>query len=245
MTVTKKKPVIGVIPLFDEEKDSIWMVPGYMEGIREAGGIPVILPLTGDEADFLQLDEGIDGYLFTGGHDVSPEIYGAEKSPLCGALCPEREQIEKYYYDRAVAFNKPVFGICRGIQLINALEGGTLYQDLPAEYAGTNSDGEKTEHHMSAPYDRTIHKVTLVKDSPLFALLGCEELPVNSYHHQAVKELAPGLKSMAVSEDGLIEAIYRPDRKFIWAVQWHPEFIYKKDETCAMLFRKFVEACSN
>ncbi len=234
-----KKKIIGVIPLFDEEKDSIWMLPGYMEGIREAGGLPIILPLKAEESEIEQLCEMCDGFLFTGGHDVNPSLYGEEKHAHCGLPNPDRDALEKEVFRIAVEEDKPVFGICRGIQLINALCGGTLYQDLPSEYQGS----VPIEHHMTPPYDVACHRVEILPDTPLHKLLGVTTLAVNSYHHQAVKDLAKSLKPMAVSEDGLIEAVYMPDKKFVQAVQWHPEFIYRVDETARKILKSFVDAC--
>ena len=233
------KPIIGVIPLFDEEKDSIWMVPGYMEGIRMAGGVPIILPLKADDEEINQVADLCSGFLFTGGHDVGTRLYGAVKSASCGPACNERDELEQKVFSYALLKDKPVFGICRGIQLINALCGGTLYQDLPTEYEGSR----ETNHHMHPPYDVHCHQVEVVKDTPLYELLQEVTIGVNSYHHQAIKVLADGLKPMAVSEDGLIEAVYMPDKKYIQAVQWHPEFIYKKDENACKLFEAFVRAC--
>lgn len=234
-----KKPVIGVIPLWDEDKESIWMVPGYLEGIKAAGGIPVILPLNPGMEDIKQLDSIIDGYLFTGGHDVDPEMYGEKPLPVCGACCPKRDILEKEVYKIAKAKDKPVLGICRGIQLLNVLQGGSLYQDLPQQFLGT----KEVDHHMTAPYDRTVHEVSIVENTPLYRLLHRNTLPVNSYHHQGIRTVGSGLEVMAVSEDGLVEGIYMPDKKFIWGIQWHPEFIYQKDETARNIFQAFVEAC--
>ena len=132
----------------------------------------------------------------------------------------------------------PVLGICRGIQLINALMGGTLYQDLPTEYSS------QTEHHQSPPYDVPCHEVRIVEGSPLFLLLGKSTIGVNSYHHQAVKRLAEGLSPMAYSEDGLVEAVQAQGKRFIWAVQWHPEFSYMKDADSRKIFREFVRCCA-
>ena len=233
------KPVIGVIPLFDEEKDSIWMVPGYMEGIAAAGGLPVILPLKAEKEEIRQLFTLCDGFLFTGGHDVDPALYGAEKSEKCGTINHDRDVLEQTIFELATKEDKPVFGICRGIQLMNALCGGTLYQDLPSEFKGS----KKTEHHMKPPYDVPCHEVTVLEGTPLYDLLNKTTLSVNSYHHQAIKELAPSLKRMAVSEDGLVEAVYMPGKKFIQAVQWHPEFIYQVDEDAKKLLKSFVDAC--
>lgn len=233
------RPVIGVIPLFDEEKDSIWMVPGYMEGIRSAGGLPVILPLKADEEMIAQACGLCGGFLFTGGHDVDPALYRAEKGPHCGPANHDRDVLEKTVFAYALEKDLPVFGICRGIQLINVLCGGTLYQDIPTEY---QAEG-KVEHHMSPPYNVPCHRVEILEDTPLFRLLGKAELAVNSYHHQAVKELASALRPMAVSEDGLTEALYMPGKRFIQAVQWHPEFCDQTDKDAKRLFESFVEAC--
>ena len=166
----QKKPVIGVCPLYDETKESIWMLPGYLEGLKEAGSIPVILPLTAERADYETLDAQIDGYLLTGGHDIDPALYGEERNKNCGEPCRMRDMIEPWIYERAVLEDKPVLGICRGIQFINVAEGGTLYQDLPSEYQ------TGVEHHMCAPYDRAVHEVDIKSDSPLYDLLKKEKL---------------------------------------------------------------------
>ena len=231
------KPFIGVIPLFDEDKDSIWMVPGYLSGIEEAGGIPIILPYTTDAEEISAAASMCQGFLFTGGHDVDPALYNEEKKSTCGTACHVRDVMEKQIFDIALREDKPVFGICRGIQLINALCGGTLYQDLPSEYEC------KVEHHMEPPYDRACHQVRLVEDELLAKWFGKNELGVNSYHHQAIKELAGSLKALAYSEDGLVEAVYRPTSRFVMAVQWHPEFNYRVENTSRIMFEKFIEAC--
>jgi len=231
-----RKPTIGVVPLVDTEKHSYWMLPGYMEGILDAGGIPVMLPLSADKETLSQLASEVDGFLFTGGHDVSPELYGEDASPMCGEVCKERDEMEMMLFRIAYEQDKPVLGICRGIQFINTAMGGTLYQDLPTEHP---SD---TEHHQMPPYDRPIHSVKLALDSPLYYVLKAETVQVNSYHHQAVKRLAAELRAMAFSDDGLIEAIYIPTKKFIWAVQWHPEFSFKSDGYSSKIFEAFVRA---
>ena len=231
-----KKPVVGVMPLWDDEKESIWMLPGYLDGITEAGGLPVILPLTGEEDDLSALMELCDGFLLTGGHDVAPAVYG--ESPMEGLIadCGLRDRMERIVLRKAIAEDKPLFGICRGIQFVNAALGGTLYQDLDLQHPS------KTEHHQHAPYDIPVHDVTVCEGTPLYECLQEDALHVNSYHHQAIKELAPELAVMAVSEDGLIEAVYRPGNRFLWAVQWHPEFFGTKDEPSRKMFRAFVES---
>ncbi|MEI6101414.1 MAG: gamma-glutamyl-gamma-aminobutyrate hydrolase family protein, partial [Eubacteriales bacterium] len=128
-----KKPVIGVLPLWDEEKSSIWMLPGYMQGIEAAGGIPVILSLTADSDALLYWAQNLDGFLFTGGQDVNPALYGEETLPVCGELCKERDRLEITLLRALIELGKPAFGICRGLQLFNVAMGGSLYQDIPAQ----------------------------------------------------------------------------------------------------------------
>lgn len=137
-----------------------------------------------------------------------------------------------------MAWDKPILGICRGIQFINAALRGTLWQDLPSQHP---SD---IEHHMNPPYDAFGHNVSLVPGTPLASLFaGQTEIAVNSYHHQAVREPAAGLEVMAVAPDGVIEALYRPASHFLWAVQWHPEFLYKVDPRSQAIFDAFVGSC--
>ncbi len=230
------KKIVAVVPLWDDEKESIWMLPGYMNGIKEAGAIPVILPLSSSAEDVLEVFEMCDGLLMTGGHDVSPSLYGQQRQINCGISCDERDLLEKALYEKALEQDKPVLGICRGIQLINVLQGGTLYQDLSSEYDSS------IEHHMEPPYTKVAHKVNIAKQTPLYELLLTEQMGVNSYHHQAVKDLGSDLEVMAVSEDGLVEAIRHIGKKFVWAFQWHPEFDFEVNPNSKKIFDAFIKA---
>lgn len=232
-----KRPLIGIVPLVDVARESYWMLPGYMQGVEQAGGVPVMLPLTDDTATLRQLADTCDGFLLTGGQDVSPALYGAAPTPQCGVTCPGRDAMETKLLDLALAADKPVLGICRGIQFLNAHLGGTLYQDLPTEHPLS------ANHHQMPPYDAPVHTVTLTPGSQLQTLLGKDTLGVNSLHHQAIRTLAPGLAAMAVSEDGLVESVCLPGKKFVWAVQWHPEFSFRVNEDSRKIFKKFVESC--
>ncbi|HJA94018.1 MAG TPA: gamma-glutamyl-gamma-aminobutyrate hydrolase family protein [Candidatus Eisenbergiella merdipullorum] len=234
----KKNPWIGLVPLIDPEKESLWMLPGYMEGVLAAGGVPVMLPLTQERAVISELADRLDGLIFTGGHDVSPSVYGEGPLPQCGRFLPERDEMEKLLLDAALERNLPVLGICRGLQFMNAALGGTLYQDLPTQHPS------EVEHEMKPPFDRAAHEVTVLADTPLAQILGNGVLGVNSRHHQAVKELAPCLKPMAISPDGLIEAAYLPGKSFVLGVQWHPEHFFKKDDGCLALFQALVAAAA-
>lgn len=231
-----KKRIIGIVPLIDYERKSYWMLPGYMQGILEAGGLPVMLPVT-DDADLIrQMVVACDGFLFTGGQDVSPELYGEEKLLQCGEGSPERDSMEAMLLEEILRADKPLLGICRGIQFLNAALGGTLYQDIPVQVR------TGTEHHQTPPYDVPVHEVCVKKGTVLYDLLGTQRIRVNSYHHQAIKDLSPQLQTMAVSEDGLIEGVYMPGKKFVWAVQWHPEFSYQTDENSRKMFAAFLSA---
>jgi len=231
------KPVIGLIPLYDDEKESYWMLPGYMKVLEKCGAIPMMLPLTTDAAILDQLLLHMDGILLTGGHDVGPKVYGEVPSEKCGTACELRDEMEGYLLEKALREDLPVFGICRGIQFINAYLGGTLYQDLPTEHP------TQTEHHMEKPYDRPIHKVEVLEDTLLAEIIGAGEYGVNSYHHQAIKDLAEKLMIMAKSEDGLIEAVSVKGARFAMAVQWHPEFSYETDGNSVKLIQAFIDAC--
>lgn len=229
-----RRPMIGILPLVDIERESYWMLPGYMRGVEEAGGLPVMLPLTSDPAELEQLADSFDGFLFTGGHDVSPSLYGQEPTDLCQAVCEARDDMEKALFPLVFARDKAVLGICRGVQLINAVLGGTLYQDLPALRPSA------VPHHQEPPYHLPSHPVTLT--GPLARALEADSIPVNSCHHQGIDALAPELAAMALAEDGLAEAVYAPEKSFVWAVQWHPEFSCAVDENSKKIFRSFVRA---
>lgn len=230
------KPIVGVMPLWDEKRDSLWMLPGYLDGIRQAGGLPVMLPLTHDPDEIAQLAGLCCGFLLTGGHDVSPARYGQAPLPGLIADCPARDEMEQAVLAHALAQDKPVLGICRGIQLINVLLGGTLYQDLPRQHPSA------VTHHQRPPYDVPSHTVRLVPGTPLHDLLGQDTLAVNSYHHQAIDRLADGLTAMAYAPDGLVEAVCLPSQRFLWAVQWHPEFSWRVDAASRAILARFVQA---
>lgn len=229
-----KKPMIALTPLVDEARDSYWMLRGYMKGIELAGGIPVMLPLMDDEDSVERMADMFDGFVFTGGPDIAPERYGQAPLPECGETIPGRDALETKLLSAVLGRNKPVLGICRGLQLINTVLGGTLYQDLPSQHPSQIS------HRMTPPYDRAWHEVSLEEGSPLRTLLGRDRIGVNSCHHQAICVPASGLVPMAWSPDGLIEAVYMPEKKFLWAFQWHPEFSYKVNSDSVAIFKTFV-----
>ena len=153
-----KKTLIGVLPLVDPERNSFWMHPGYLHGIEQAGGLPVVLPMTMEEASLKQLVETMDGFLFTSGQDVSPELYGEAKGPHYGQCLPQRDEMEIKLLEMVLGADKPMLGICRGLQLINVGLGGDLYQDLPSQY---RSDFP-IAHHQPFYYTAFSHQVDIV-----------------------------------------------------------------------------------
>ncbi len=232
-----RRPIIGVSPLWDGDKSSIWMLPNYMNGITQAGGIPIILPLRADRAAICEVINMCDGILLTGGQDVNPRLYGEEM--IDGVVCSEeRDHMEQMVLECALEQSKPILGICRGIQFLNVYFGGTLYQDLPTQHPSPIG------HSMKHPYDSAAHEVSIVCDTPLYALIGRDAISVNSLHHQAVKSVADGLLPMAISSDGLVEALYHPDYRFLWALQWHPEYSYLVDSDSCKIFEVFINSTS-
>ena len=230
-----KSPIIGVTPLWDAERKSVWMLPDYLDGIKAAGGVPVVLPIEISEADADRIVETCDGFLFTGGQDVAPELYGTEDTT--GTVVPslERDKLETLLLSKALQADKPILGICRGLQFINAFLGGTLWQDLASQHP---SD---IVHRQGKPYGVPTHKVLLSGD--LQRLLGKDTLEVNTLHHQAIKDLGKDLIPMAESPDGLIEAVKLVGKRFVCAVQWHPEYMFKTDADSLKVFSWFVEQC--
>ena len=230
------KAIVGVMPLWDEEKEDIRMLPAYMDGISQAGGLPILFPFTEDKQEVEQLADLCDGFLFTGGPDISPEYFHEPPLEELISVCPKRDALESLVLQTALERDKPVLGICRGIQVINVCLGGSLYQDIPTQYP------TETVHRQPPPFDKPIHDVIIEEGSPLQRCFGVDRVAVNSHHHQAIKSLAPALKAMAYSPDGLIEAVYMPQKRFLWAVQWHPERLYRTDIHSRELFQAFTDS---
>ncbi len=235
-----KRPVIGVMPGYDREKDRLYTAAGYMEGVAGAGGLPFLLPLDLPEGMAPQIMDKCDGFLFTGGPDIDARVFGEENLKCQGGISPQRDKMELELAKLAVSKGKAILGICRGIQLINAAMGGTLHQDI---YLGRNQ-GTMLKHWQEAPDWYPVHDVRIEPASKLNQIFGTDRLAVNSYHHQAVKETGAGLVPAARTSDGIIEAVESSDSRFILGVQWHPEMMWKYDIQHLKLFSAFVEAAA-
>ncbi|PIC95250.1 gamma-glutamyl-gamma-aminobutyrate hydrolase [Sporosarcina sp. P26b] len=231
------KPLIGVTSDIDQNGDTL-VQTRYIQAVRRAGGVPVILPV-GLEA-IEEVCDRLDGVLLIGGEDVDPYLYGEEPHRQLGKVLPERDESElaliKYMADQ----DKPMFGICRGYQLMNVAFGGTIYQDV---YAQLSED--LLQHHQITDLDFAFHSIDIVGDSKLAEWAGTSEVRVNSLHHQAVKEVKAPLVVTAVAKDGVIEALESTAHRFLVGVQWHPEAMVKRNDALSlMLFEKFIEAAS-
>lgn len=209
--------VSGVVRSWDGA-DRTGVNAAYVRALLAAGGVPLILsPLMGASLAGSALD-GCDGLLLTGGEDVHPSWYGADPSPLLSPPSRERDLLELALFAVARQRELPILGICRGIQLINVALGGTLFQDLPSERPGT------VDHSPPGGRDSRSHPVRIQPGSRAAAALETTSVTVNSVHHQAIKDLAPGLVASGWTTDGLIEAAEsEPGASWILAVQWHPE----------------------
>jgi putative glutamine amidotransferase len=210
----------------------------YEEAIRRAGGEPrVIAAGTDAAADVIR---SVDGLLLTGGGDVRPSIYGAAPHPAFDAAEAGRDEYELDLVRRALEADLPVFAICRGMQVLNVARGGTLVQDIPDELQSS------IDHAVRLPPVAIAHEVWMTPDSLLERLMRTlehgEDCPVNSRHHQAVKDLGDGLITTGTAPDGVIEAIEDPSKRFCLGVQWHPENFYRTGEF-RPLFDGFITAC--
>jgi putative glutamine amidotransferase len=224
--------------------DSWMMSQRFIRAAVAAGGIPWMIPLLDADTETLRLTyERLDGLLLPGGADIDPDSYAAERHPLTVGTDPPRDVVEGRLVEWALEDGMPVLGLCRGIQVINIVLGGTMYQDLAAEYRGAI----KHDYVPAQGYarDRLSHDVEIVDGSRLARILGATTRPVNSMHHQGVRDLGRGLIATARAPDGLIEALELPEHPFMLGVQWHPEALCPSDAGSRRLFVEFVAASAH
>lgn len=237
---TIQKPIIGVTAYRTPSKWSFSFISSaeaYVQALVRAGAIPILIPLGLPEPDLKRMRDVVDGVLFTGGGDIDPQLYGDTMHPTMYRVDLERDQMEIYLVKEVIGEKIPFLGICRGMQVINVALGGTLYTDIAAQHE------DALQHSLldEQPWDYLAHPAQIREESRLAKIMECPILEVNSLHHQAVKEIAPGLVPTAHAPDGIIEAFELPDHPYGLAVQWHPECLMEHG-TMRALFKSFVQA---
>jgi putative glutamine amidotransferase len=247
---TARRPIIG-IPCA-RYADS-WYTPAngnaisYLQAIEAAGGVPALIHHTNDPEVLATHYERCDGLIFAGGTDIDPSCYAAQPHPRLETPDPRQDALEITLARLAVADQKPIFGICRGIQLINVALGGTLHQDIPSVLAGT----PQLHNHAASTEQRDMsflaHPITLDRQSWLAAQLDADELVVNTLHHQALATISPMLQVVGRAPDGVVEAVEANPAEqlgFVLGVQCHPEELWNRtDSRWARVFANFVAAC--
>ncbi len=244
-----KRPVIGVVtqslPPIEGERPLCWIVgAGYINALRAVGAVPWVVPLLPHDMDTMnEIFERLDGVFLTGGIDVDPSYYGETKLPVCGATDPDRDAIESALLRHALETKKPVLAVCRGLQILNVVCGGTLYQDVAAQVpAALKHDYFPTPEKPSRKY--LAHDVTVKQGTSLDAIMGQTVVPVNSMHHQAIKELGRGLVPNCYAPDGIIEGVEGTNGQYLMAVQWHPEELTETQPEMQRLFTTFITAAA-
>lgn len=220
----KKRPVIGIAP--SQFDGVIKMKTEYADAVLDVGGIPVFLPYTTDPSRIAEYTELCDGLLFAGGVDIHPRYYGEEIESETVEVVELRDEFELSLFEAYIKTEKPILGICRGIQLINVALGGSLVQHV--------------EGHRSPAVEHPVH---VSPSTVLRETVGLDTLTVNTYHHQIIKRVADRLTVSARADDRAIEAVELHGHPFLLAVQWHPERLCRSDPAERALFGAFVKAC--
>ncbi len=212
----------------------------YLRSVQAAGGLPVAVPPLLDEHELRTLFDRLDGLLLSGGGDLDPAIFGEPRHRATHGVSPERDRAELALARWALAEDKPLLAICRGIQVMNVAVGGTLIQDIPTQIS------TQVTHRYSddTPRDFIAHAVRVDAASRLARILGALEVSTNSWHHQACQAPGQGLVYTAWAPDGVVEATEMPGHRFALGVQWHPEDMAHHRADMLALFRTFVEASS-
>lgn len=216
----------------------------YVHAVARAGAAPLLIPNLTDKTLLHTLYELLDGLLLSGGEDVDPAYYGEPRHEKCGPVSPDRDEVELTLVRWAMDDGKPLLAICRGIQVLNVALGGSLYQDIRAQVRRA----DKHDWHPGYPRNRLSHTIIVAPQTRLAHILGplnspCPLYWVNSLHHQAIKDVAPGLTVAARAPDDVIEAVEAEGHPFAIGVQWHPEELGDNDLRAQRIFDALVEAC--
>lgn len=227
--------LVGLCANWNEDTRRSDMPQGYIDAVLQAGGVPVILPLCDNESAWKDMLDAVDAVIFTGGGDINPALFGEEKHAKTDAPVALRDKQEYWMHRYIRTTGKPYLCVCRGMQTLNCVWGGTLYQDIPDLYP-TDID-----HARFGDPDSVIHTALIEDGTLLSRVAGKGDIGVTSRHHQAVKKLGDCLRVSAKAPDGIVEAIEFTDGTRCLALQWHPESLYAKDERQLAIFKWLVE----
>lgn len=236
-------PVIGITTgrfSNPQGRNYLRLPEDYVKALLRAGAIPVLIPLGLPGQGLLALIRMLDGVLFSGGGDIHPASYASQPHPLVDEVDPDRDRVEIELAQNAVRGEKPFFGICRGLQVINVALGGSLYEDILDQRTGAL----RHQYYPEKARDFLAHPINTEPGSRLSKIIDEPRVQVNSLHHQGIRRLADGLAPSAFAPDGLIEAFELPDHPYGLAVQWHPECL-PDDPAMQRLFETFVQAAGN
>jgi|SRR5690625_587162 len=231
------RPLIGITSSMEIDGTSFTVSSDNVNAIKEAGGLPVILPnIVGEEINLYA--EKMDGLYLTGGYDIDPMFFDEEPHPNLGTVTPDRDVFEIRLINKMVELGKPILGVCRGCQILNVAVGGKMFQDIYAQ-----TDQELLQHAQKAPTAHSSHYVNVVKGSLLYRLTGEEQLRVNSRHHQANRSVIDIFQVSGKANDGVIEAIESKQHPFVLGLQWHPENLaMENDQPSLKIFQGFIVA---
>ncbi|MBQ9252556.1 MAG: gamma-glutamyl-gamma-aminobutyrate hydrolase family protein [Clostridia bacterium] len=228
-----KRPRIGIPPYFNYQIGEEYMPEGYLRAADCLNADLVTLHYDIPLGHMPALVKTLDGLILSGGVDVDPRRYGQEPTPQCGRINPDRDNMEFALIQEALSCQLPILAICRGMQILNVVLGGTLHQDIPTDFPSAAHEQQNGRHSLS-------HEVNLVPGGRLAEIYeGQEKLLTNSFHHQAVDRLAEGLIPEAYAQEGFIEAYRGPGSQWILGVQWHPEVSFKVDPPSRRIFTRF------
>lgn len=240
-----KKPIIGIVAnvmTIDHGltigAERAYLNQDYINAVLKVGGIPIILPVVDDLTIIEEQISFCDGIIISGGQDIHPKFYGENQHKKLGEVDSDVDRYQLELAQIAIFKDMPLLGICRGMQLINVASGGTLYQDL------SEKSDDILKHLQSGKRYDICHNIRIEEGSILYAVFG-SSTKVNSYHHQAVKDLGEGLSITAVADDGIVEGIEMKGKKFVVGVQWHPEMMIAGGSEMEGFFKRFVESINN
>ena len=228
-------PKIGITTFINEDKLTI--PTNYIRAVSESDGTPLILPKISKETQIKEQIENIDALLLTGGDDIDPSLFGEDPHPALGNIEPGRDEYELKLIEMALSKDMPILAICRGAQILNVSQGGSMLQDI---YDQTESP--VIQHQQKAPKSHLSHAINIAQPSLLFDIIGADTIMTNSFHHQANSQAGKGFHISAETNDGIVEAIESTVHKFVLALQWHSEACFATDENSRKIFRAFIES---